>query len=1733
MKGSLHQSTHARLRYLTGRASRDSEPNDRRWPSLHCLSDFVFQLRRSQTLFSTKETPMLHFAMSALLGILFLISPAIGAPVTPQAGIKKKDSQAALTTVVRTVPQRSEFGVSVDRRTLVGFSRKLKAPTVTPQSIVVTVNNAFVPYDLSLSLNREDVIVTYPNFLPGDSVVRVQVIGSLLRDHKGRLIDGDNDGVAGGDFGFRYFTGNAVDAPVTTDHAVIIGHVFDQNNNPLAGATVDAQYWPGQDGEPGLPAPVAISDMNGLFQYTTVDFTGSERFLLRIRLDGHTESLRDVTVLATGCAMVDDAFLMPRAPAVMVTQVDGTSSMPGGVLVDPTGQVSLEIPAGALGTDSEISLTILDSSSFLRDELPPLVAELGVFVDIQGVFGEETSAPVTLRLPNTYDLPLGTRIPFGKIDHNTLEWTDLSDLYEGGTAPLISANLSGTAVKTPSGFTGEVINDGAGGTVVEVQFDHFCSICTGYCLPFFFPDLFDQSGDSGTSAPTGSAPGNSCGQSVISLREGYLGETVSLPTFTEFGEPFGISFSYYSASAAPSVTLSSRVDYMSTRPVERTVFEFNVEGVQIEAVYDRSSNNQKPYGTLFWDGHNGLGQTLPTGSYPYTIVATSLNADVRVSIPPSFGEQGVPVSTQTYPGLTPLRSEEVSGRAVLLNLQGSDYGAGWSLDNETRLYFDPDGCIVMAHGNSEWFVFEPDPALQNVWLSPTGETSNLVHNPATGEFERSFTDGSKQVFLASGRISYTDNRYGQRNSFSYTGGLLTRMESPTGYAFDFFYDAADKLEHITDSAGRTTLFQVDAFGDLAQTTDPVGGVHTFTYDAEHHLIAQAGSRGDRSEYQFINGRVVESRAYDVDGVTLLRRRQFQPSALKGEVTASFANGEGTLGVPIPLVLDRIDVAVDGRGIAARHETDSRGQTVFLQDGVGGITQFVYDDLGRMTSMQRADGSKQQREYGPSGNLVEIRELLDGVNTYASTTFEYAGSLGLPIEIIDAEGKRTSVDYDELGRVVAVRDHLQNELTVEYDDSAAPSLPTTITFEEGEQILIAYTSHGNSATITDFPNPATNPSGRSLQLTYDSAGNNIAMFDSLGNLQSFCYDELNRLTLLIDPQSIETSFSWADLGCGCSVDLISEVGFATAETVAFHYDGLNRLIERIDQRGKSQLFEYDEEGNQLQYTNRLGQLTDYEYDESGRQTRRTAPGEPVSSYSYDDRGRLLSADNTLCSLEFDYDPLGRVLAARTELNLSVAGQSFPVVHELGYSYDLVGNRLSTLGSLGVVDYTYGYDDLHRQISIADPSVSPWTMSYDRSSRRASVGWDQSGVLSTYSYDSAGQQASISHVGASSQLLSYSSFDVNGNLTALTAQGLTQPSSTNFGYDELGQLQSAQDSTFSGELALDQASIIGPANRLESDGTFLFDYDDEGRLTSRIDTGSGVTGTFEYYTNNRLSTYSESIDSGGTPLVILTTTYRYDPIGRRVEKSVNGVSTRYVYDGDEILLELDGRNRVVRSFVHGPEVDDPLGMVDHVIGEAYYYHKDRLGSVVAISNGQGLVVAEFAYGEFGTMIEQSNPAFYQPFTLTGRERDFESGLYYLRARYYDPTVGRFVSEDPIGLSGGLNMYVYVGSNPVNYTDPTGLDRRICSRPLGFLPFQSGKLRHDYVQFRDSNGDLTYRSWGQDGPIEEDVTQCTGPWTSSTDKEDSKARDLADSLNQTREYSLRRYNCQHYSRDVFNER
>ena len=326
----------------------------------------------------------------------------------------------------------------------------------------------------------------------------------------------------------------------------------------------------------------------------------------------------------------------------------------------------------------------------------------------------------------------------------------------------------------------------------------------------------------------------------------------------------------------------------------------------------------------------------------------------------------------------------------------------------------------------------------------------------------------------------------------------------------------------------------------------------------------------------------------------------------------------------------------------------------------------------------------------------------------------------------------------------------------------------------------------------------------------------------------------------------------------------------------------------------------------------------------------------------------------------------------------------------------------------------------------------------------------GTQTTYTYDASSQLTAVSHqLTALSQQINKAEYLYNpvGNRTSLTDRRGPQA----FGYDPLDRLTSASHPL----LATPQAfaydavgnrttggSVVNAGNQLTADANFIYEYDANGNLSRKSSLSTSLATVYTYDAENRLTKVEEFAAGASTPAA--TSTYRYDGLGRRIEKVANGQTKRYVYDGEDILLEYDGANVLQVRYTHGPGIDEPLAVTK--AGSTFFYHQDGLGSVTDLTDSAGATAKSYAYDAYGNILE-SPGTLEQPYTYTGREFDAETGLYYYRARYYDTNIGRFLQEDPIGIAGSLNVYLYALANPLSFVDPDGLRATItCIRCRG---------------------------------------------------------------------------------------
>jgi RHS repeat-associated protein len=326
-------------------------------------------------------------------------------------------------------------------------------------------------------------------------------------------------------------------------------------------------------------------------------------------------------------------------------------------------------------------------------------------------------------------------------------------------------------------------------------------------------------------------------------------------------------------------------------------------------------------------------------------------------------------------------------------------------------------------------------------------------------------------------------------------------------------------------------------------------------------------------------------------------------------------------------------------------------------------------------------------------------------------------------------------------------------------------------------------------------------------------------------------------------------------------------------------------------------------------------------------------------------------------------------------------------------------------------------------------------YDALSRRTQL-TRPNGVNTNYSYDSVSHLLSVLHQAGLNTLdgASYT-YDFAGNRTSKT--NYLNESTWNYGYDAIYELLQVTH----GGSTKESFSYDAVGNRLSSLSVPSYSYNSSNELTANSN------GSYTYDANgNTLSdasgkSYSWDFENRLTQAVVPgtgggTTTFKYDPFGRRIQKSGPLGTTNYLYDGARLIEGADSNGNVLARYTQGPLIDEPLSQLSS--GTASYYQADAIGTVTSLSSATGAVANTYTYDSFGKLTA-STGTLVNPFQFTGREWDSETSLYYYRARQYDATSGRFLSEDLLRSgSGSTDFYPYVSNRPLNNSDPSGLCR-----------------------------------------------------------------------------------------------
>lgn len=901
-------------------------------------------------------------------------------------------------------------------------------------------------------------------------------------------------------------------------------------------------------------------------------------------------------------------------------------------------------------------------------------------------------------------------------------------------------------------------------------------------------------------------------------------------------------------------------------------------------------------------------------------------------------------------------------------------------------------------------------------------------------------------------------------------GRVTRQTHGTG-VIDFEYTTPYKKTKMTttikDSSGNLLNTQIrtvefDNNGMLVKLTDTFGNVTNYVRDSNTTWILQEG-RTD-----IVTG-VTTTTAYSYDTKeNILTKTEAQGTVIE---KTTFNTYHPVFNGVLTETVQSVVNPAQNRIVTNVYNERTGNLLTTTESGLLGngtpyfyTTTYDYDANGKVASIDgpRTDVSDiTTYSYDPTtGSLSSITQPLIGTTTYSN--FD---GLGNPQTITDPNGNSTIYTYDTNGRVSTVKAPGDTNATQYFyvagscgSSCGGANKIDHIILPEGNTIWYVYDSFGNLASIKDSQN-------NSINYAYDSEGNKLTeqIKDSGGTLQktlSYQYDALNRLAKIVNPDATST---YTQYGYDSRGNRTSSRNPNLAIS-NYAYDALNRLASVTQPGTITTTYGYNTNSNLSRLTDANGNATIYRYDDKGRVYQVISPDTGTTTYTYDPAGNLLTkTDAKGITIAYAYDALNRLktidypadtdtvytydtclngkgrlcfmadASGTTTYEYTPKGQVKKetkvvdtVTYVTQYSYDMNGNmKTMTYPSGKVITYNYTND---RAVSVLNGAANlASSITYKPFGGMNAITYGN-GLIGTIGYDN---QYRISSIAAGAILnLSYTGYDSNGNITAIT-NTLDVSKNKSFTYDNLDRLWTATSTGIWGSLAW---TYDGVGNRqTENAGAYTY-YQN----TNKLNTANGIAFAYDNNGNTTTEAARQYVYNQNQRLIqvndgAITANYTYNGSGQRVKKVVNGVTTVFHYGlSGQIIAESNSAGTITAEYVYLN--GQPLAKMEGA--NTYYYHNDHLGTPQKMTDSSGTVVWSADYKPFGEATVSQSSTLTNNLRFPGQYFDAETGLNYNYYRDYNPVIGRYLEADPIGLQGGINLYVYVRNNPSKGKDPFGL-------------------------------------------------------------------------------------------------
>lgn len=919
------------------------------------------------------------------------------------------------------------------------------------------------------------------------------------------------------------------------------------------------------------------------------------------------------------------------------------------------------------------------------------------------------------------------------------------------------------------------------------------------------------------------------------------------------------------------------------------------------------------------------------------------------------------------------------------------------------------------------------------------------------------------------------SRLGQTGSFrlvqiqhpAYKPPTLSDGSDAQGFNLTLHYNAQNALVRVTGNWGKALHFTRDNSGHITrvamqdEATNESFTVAQYSYNDDKDLITQRDGAGRGETYAYQNHLFAQrtlatgfSYYYEWDGT---------------ETGARCVHTWGDNGIyDYRFEWDPTNnrtKSTDSRGYTKEYIYNEFGLITQETDNEGGVHRYTYEN-GLRTSYIDPEGNTTRYSYDSANRLTGVIDALDQrqVHYYfqdkltSSTDKDGAhwqrtyNARGLLETLTAPDGQVTHYSYNAQG-LLSKQENSRNQIT-RYQWNDAGELSTLINPEGHKQVFkynsrsqlvqmdVWLASRAHGGTTHYFYNASseliriTYPTGEKVDIAYNANGQIERMSDRRGRVTHYEYDGLSQVTRRIDAEGNSLSYKY-DTERNL-IRLTNENG----DDYSFVYDGNERVIKEVGFDGRIQHYKYNAAGYLLKHLDAGEVVTEFERDPLGRMLSKTSSAvaeiegkvSEKNRYMYDPVGRLKETYNSQQYLTFQYDRMGNLIKEHhSDLNSQRQRISESMV-DIHYQRAASGQlKKLQLPNQQIIDYQYDTADRLQKVLFNGNSIT----TIERDAFGLEVNRQQ-GELTTHSdYDPMGRlvkQQTESKKQKTAIINREYQYDLFGNLSIFKdGIGKDDAWEVRYVYDMVDRLKRTQGDLTenfvfdpAGNLLSQQKNTAGNTsrgNRLMLQGDRKFEYDARGNLIRETRGKGGKLETiFEYNFNNQLS---KVIKDGQT------SEYAYDPIGRRIRKQDSFGTTQYTWAGDQLAQEQ--RNNIKKTYVYEPESFKPVAMVQD--GEIYHYHLDHLGTPRELTNQEGKIVWKARYKTYGNVALKDVEEVENNLRFQGQYFDAETGLHYNRHRYYDPSVGQFTTQDPIGLLGGVNGYQYA-PNPTGWVDPLGL-------------------------------------------------------------------------------------------------